>query len=139
MRQVIDEILSGNFMFDKGSLDFSCPRIDLSLYADTVEEGSFSISGPEGRVTEGYVVSSDVRMTCVTHSFSGSQDEILYRFDASGMEEGEEAKGVFHIISNQGEYYLPFSVVIIPRTITSNLGNIKNLFHFTKFFFQKLH
>ena len=53
MRQVIDEILSGNFMFDKGSLDFSCPRIDLSLYADTVEEGSFSISGPEGRVTEG--------------------------------------------------------------------------------------
>lgn len=131
MRQVIDEILSGNFMFDKGSLDFSCPRIDLSLYADTVEEGSFSISGPEGRVTEGYVVSSDVRMTCVTHRFSGSQDEILYRFDASGMEEGEEAKGVFHIISNQGEYYLPFSVVIIPRTITSNLGNIKNLFHFT--------
>lgn len=131
MRQVIEEIRNGNFMFEKGSLDFSCPRIDLSLYADTIEEGSFSVSGPQGRVTEGYVVSSDMRMTCVTQGFSGSQDEILYRFDAGGMEEGEEAKGAFYIISNQGEYYLPFSVTIIPKVITSSLGNIKNLFHFT--------
>ncbi len=131
MRQVIEEILNGNFKFDKGSLDFSCPRIDLSLQADTVEEGSFTVCGPKGRVTEGYVVSSDVRMTCMTQGFSGSQDEILYRFDARGMEEGEEAKGAFHIISNQGEYYLPFSVIIIPDIITSSLGNIKNLFHFT--------
>lgn len=131
MRQVIEEIRNGNFNFDKGSLDFSCPRIELSLLADTVEEGSFSIYGPEGQVTEGYVVSSDLRMECMTQGFSGSQDEILYRFDARGMEEGEEVKGAFHVISNQGEYYLPFSVVIVPKIITSSLGNIKNLFHFT--------
>lgn len=131
MRQVIEEIRNGNFNFDKGSLDFSCPRIELSLLADTVEEGSFSVYGPEGQVTEGYVVSSDLRMECMTQGFSGSQDEILYRFDARGMEEGEEVKGAFHVISNQGEYYLPFSVVIVPKIITSSLGNIKNLFHFT--------
>lgn len=131
MRQVIEEIRNGNFNFDNGSLDFSCPRIELSLLADTVEEGSFSIYGPEGRVTEGYVVSSDLRMECITRGFSGSEDEILYRFDTRGMEDGEEVRGAFHIISNQGEYYLPFSVVIVPKTITSSLGNIKNLFHFT--------
>lgn len=131
MRQVIEEIRNGNFNFDKGSLDFSCPRIELSLLADTVEEGSFSVYGPEGQVTEGYVVSSDLRMECMTQGFSGSQDEILYRFDARGMEAGEEVKGAFHVISNQGEYYLPFSVVIVPKIITSSLGNIKNLFHFT--------
>lgn len=131
MRQVIEEIRNGNFNFDNGSLDFSCPRIEMSLLAGTVEEGSFSVYGPEGRVTEGYVVSSDLRMECMTQNFSGSEDQILYRFDARGMEEGEEVKGAFHVISNQGEYYLPFSVVIEPKIITSSLGNIKNLFHFT--------
>jgi hypothetical protein len=131
VRQVVEEILNGNFNFDKGSLDFSCPRIDLSLLKDTVEEGTFSIYGPEGCVTEGYIVSTDLRMECMTKHFSGSQDEVLYRFDARGMEAGDEVKGAFYVISNQGEYYLPFCVTIVQKSITSSLGTIKNLFHFT--------
>lgn len=131
MRQVIEEILHGKFNFENGSLDFSCPRIELSLHADTACEGFFLVYGPTGQVTEGHVMSSDLRMECVTKTFSGSQDEILYRFDAAGMEAGEEVRGSFHVISNHGEYYLPFSVTIVPETITSSLGNIKNLFHFT--------
>lgn len=131
MRQVIEEILHGKFNFENGSLDFSCPRIELSLHADTACEGFFLVYGPRGQVTEGHVVSSDLRMECVTKTFSGSQDEILYRFDAQGMEVGEEVKGSFHVISNHGEYYLPFTVSIMPEVITSSLGTIKNLFHFT--------
>ncbi|MBD5476432.1 MAG: hypothetical protein HDR17_10730 [Lachnospiraceae bacterium] len=131
MRQVIEEILNGKFNFDNASLDFSCPRIEISLHADETAEGSFTVYGPVGRMTEGYAVSSDLRMECVTQSFSGSQDEIHYRFDAHGMEEGEEVKGAFNIISNQGEYYLPFSVSVMPKVIVSSMGNIRNLFHFT--------
>lgn len=131
MRQVIEEILNGKFNFDNGSLDFSCPRIEISLHADETVEDFFTVYGPAGRMTEGYVVSSDLRMECVTQSFSGSQDEIHYRFDAEGMEEGEEVKGAFNIISNQGEYYLPFTVSVVPEVIASSMGNIRNLFHFT--------
>ena len=89
------------------------------------------VYGPKGQVTEGHIVSSDLRMECVTEIFSGSQDEILYRFDARGMEVGEEVRGSFHVISNHGEYYLPFTVSIVPEVIDSSLGSIKNLFHFT--------
>ena len=131
MRQAAEEILNGKFNVSNGLLDFSCPRIDLSLYADTVTEDFFTVYGPEGRMTEGYVVSSDLRMECLTQSFSGSRDEIHYRFDSQGMEAGEEVKGAFNVISNQGEYYLPFSVTITPKTVVSSMGGIKNLFHFT--------
>ena len=131
MRQAAEEILNGKFNVNDGLLDFSCPRIELSLYADTVTEDFFTIYGSEGRVTEGYVVSSDLRMECLTQSFGGSRDEIHYRFDSQGMEVGEEVKGAFNIISNQGEYYLPFSVTITPETVVSSMGSIKNLFHFT--------
>ena len=131
MRQVVEEILNGKFNTGSGSLDFSCPRIELSIHADTVVEDFFLVYGPEGRMTEGHVVSSDLRMECLTQTFGGSQDEIHYRFDAHGMEVGEEVKGAFNVISNQGEYFLPFSVVIVPEVIVSSLGNIKNLFHFT--------
>ena len=131
MRQVIEEILNGKFNAENGSLDFSCPRIEISLHADETVEGFFTVYGPSRRMTEGYVVSSDLRMECMTGSFSGSQDEIHYRFDAHGMEAGEEVKGAFNIISNQGEYYLPFFVSVVPESVISSLGSIKNLFHFT--------
>lgn len=127
----MDEILSGNFKFENGSLDFSCPRIELSVQKGTVAEGSFTIYGRQGVVTEGYVVSSDLRMECLTQTFGGSQDEIFYRMDTSEMETGNEIKGAFHIVSNQGEYYLPFSVTVIAEVMESSLGPIKNLFHFT--------
>ncbi len=112
-------------------MELSCQRIQLEVDVDTVTEGSFTVFGLPGRVTEGYVVSSDLRMQCVSREFSGVQDEIFYRFDAHGMEPGEEAKGTFYIISNQGEYYIPFSVSITVRKIVSGMGEIKNLFHFT--------
>lgn len=131
LKQVIEEILDGNFRYDNGSLDFSCPRVELSVKAGSEAEGSFTVYGPQGVVTEGYVVSSDLRMRCITQSFSGSQDEIFYRVDAKQAEAGDEIKGAFHIVSNQGEYYLPFSVEIITDVIESSLGPIKNLFHFT--------
>lgn len=128
---VIDEILDGKFHVDDGSLDFSCPRVTLSLRAGSVCEGSFFVYGPEGLVTEGTVSASDLRMECVTKRFGGSEDEILYRFDAAGMEAGEEVSGSFHIISNRGEYYLPFQVKTESEEIDSSLGEIRNLFHFT--------
>ncbi len=131
MRQVIEDILNGKFNHDRGSLEFSCQRIQLEVDADTVTEGSFTIYGPEGQVTEGDVISSDLRMECVSRRFGGVQDEIFYRFDAHGMEPGEESRGSIHIISNQGEYYIPFSVSISADRIMSSMGEIRNLFHFT--------
>ena len=128
---VVEEILNGKLNSDRGSLDFSCPRVELSVQKDSSVEGTFRVYGPVGKTTEGYVLSSDLRMECITEEFGGSEDEILYRFHAQGMEGGEECKGTFQIISNQGEYSLPFSVNVIADTLTSSLGNIKNLFHFT--------
>lgn len=128
---VVDEILDGKFHVDDGSLDFSSPRVNLSLRADGICEGSFFVYGPDGLLTEGRVAASDLRMECVTKRFGGSEDEIFYRFNAAGMEAGEEVSGFFHIISNRGEYYLPFQVKVELGEIDSSLGEIRNLFHFT--------
>ncbi|MDE7197870.1 MAG: hypothetical protein K2O15_03190, partial [Lachnospiraceae bacterium] len=128
---VVDEILEGKFHAGDGSLEFSCPRVTLSLQADTACEGSFFVYGPEGALTEGEVCASDLRMECVSTRFGGSQDEIFYRFHADGMEAGEEVSGSFHMISNRGEYYLPFEVKVLSDEIVSSMGKIRNLFHFT--------
>lgn len=130
MREIIDRILEGNFDYDKGSLDFSCSKLEIHLLEGEDAEGSFQVFGEEGRILEGEVLSSDLRMECLTSHFVGNGEEIHYYFHADKMQEGEVAKGIFAVLSNQGEYYLPFVVNIDYSRVESSMGNIKNLFHF---------
>lgn len=130
MQKIINQILEGNFDYENGSLDFSCAKIELSLSKGEVYEGSFHIFAPQGRFTGGTVLSSDLRMECVTGEFVGCDEEIFFRFHGENLEEGDVVKGNFYIISNQGEYYLPFVVSVEYTVLDSSVGAVRNLFHF---------
>ncbi len=130
MEDAAARILEGKFNDNIYSLEFSSPVIELSLHEGEVYEGSFTITGPENEVTEGKVSSTRLRMQCLTDAFSGRQEEIGYRFDTCGMREGDTLKGEFRVISNHGEYFVPYDVSIVQGTLDSGLGIIKNLFHF---------
>lgn len=130
MQKIIDRILEGNFDYGNGSLDFSCDKMELSIQKGQLYEGSFRIFAPAGQFTEGGVFSSDWRMECLTGEFAGAEEEVFFRFHGETLEEGEVVKGCFDIISNQGEYYLPFVVSVGHGLPESSTGTIKNLFHF---------
>ncbi len=130
IQQVIQPILDGNFDYEYGTLDFSCSKCELSLLPGDICEGSFTIDSAPGRLTNGYVTTSDLRMECLTPKFSGTVEEISYRFHGENMEEGDVVKGEFNIVSNHGEYYIPFLVTAEQYMLSSSIGNIKNLFHF---------
>lgn len=130
MEEVIERLLEGNFDYEKGSLDFSCTKLELSIRSGECREGSFTIFGEEGRYTQGNILSSDGRMECLTTEFVGGKEEIFFCFHGENLEEGDVVKGEFHVISNQGEYYLPFVVNVAYTVLETSLGNVKNLFHF---------
>lgn len=130
MQEIIDQILEGNFDYENGSLDFSCAKLEINISAGEVVEGSFFIHATPGRLTRGYINSTDLRMECLTPDFTGNDEEIAYRFHGENMEEGEVVKGAFNVISNHGEYYLPFVVSVEHTVLDSSIGPIKNLFHF---------
>ena len=130
MREIIDRFLKGNFEYTEKKLDFSTPRVELSLGTGEMIEGTFTIFGPVGGLSEGHIYSSDVRMEVLTPDFSGSPYEASYRFNAIGMTPGDVLQGEFRVISNQGEYLIPFVASVRLDHIASSLGDIKNLFHF---------
>lgn len=130
MREVIEQILDGTYDYEKGALDFSCAKLEIELQKGENYEGSFKIFASEGKYTVGYVTSSDPRMECLTPEFSGNEEEISFRFHGEWMEEGEVTKGEFYIVSNKGEYYLPYVVSVEYTVPQSSIGPIKNLFHF---------
>lgn len=119
------------FHVKRGSLSFSVDTVTLTLAPGEGKEGSFVILGAGGRPAAGFVLSSQIPMKVLTPSFSGSREVIGYRFEAAGFDPGETIDGAFRIISNNGEYELPFHVTVNAKSLDSSLGPIHNLIHFT--------
>lgn len=131
MMTIIDNINNGQIDRPKGTLGFSVDTVDLTVLPGQIAEGSFSVLAPSGELNEGYVYSDDYRMECITESFQGSQDEIAYRFHAGNLLPGTEVHGSFILITNHGEYRIPFNVHTESYIIRSSIGPIRNLMHFT--------
>ena len=130
MRECVEQILEGKYDYETSSLDFSCAKVELTLHSGDICEGSFHVYTSGAGFTKGYVSTTDMRMECLTEEFTGENDEILYRFHGENLQEGEVVKGNFCIISNQGEYFLPFVASVEYDVYVSSVGKIKNLFHF---------
>lgn len=131
MREVVEQILNGTYDYEKGALDFSCTKLEITLQKGELYEGSFQIYATEGKYTVGHITTSDYRMECLTPDFVGNGEEIYFRFHGEWMEEGEVTKGEFIVVSNRGEYYLPYVVSVEHTVPQSSVGPVKNLFHFT--------
>ena len=131
MREVVEQILDGTYDYEKGSLDFSCAKLEIELQKGEVYEGNFTIFASEGKYTMGYITTTDPRMECLTREFSGNEEVISFCFHGEWMEEGEVTKGEFVVMSNKGEYYLPYVVKVVHTVPQSSMGPVKNLFHFT--------
>lgn len=132
MREVIDEVLGGNYGSETGALDFSQATIEFSVLPGEPYQGTFWVRGEDGSVGTGSVFSTDYRMECLTPEFSGREAEISYVFHGACIEAGESVKGAFRIISNLGEYSIPFEVTCVAGQVESSAGPIQNLSEFAK-------
>lgn len=130
METIVKKILEEKFEYERGNLEFSVAEIRDHIVVGTTLEGSFTIYGPKGKLTIGQVISTDARMEILTKDFSGEQDEILYCFHGENIQPGMEIKGCFEIISNRGEYTIPFSMIAENETLQSSMGEIRDLFLF---------
>jgi len=130
LRKIVDKLINGFFEYDNRKLSISTPKIELGLHENEIREGSFFITSIDGVLINGYVYSSNIRMKIVTKFFEDVETEVKYEFNSVGLAEGDVQKGDIHIVSDSGEYYLPFVVMIQQSLIGGVQGNIKNLFHF---------
>ena len=131
MKRMRERILEERWQVQRTELSFSCKQVELSPLPEQIAEGTFQILCEEGTTAEGFVRADDERIGCAAPWFSGNGETVLFTFDARGMAEGESREGFFHIISDCGEYRLPYRIVVGERMLQSSMGEVRDLFHFT--------
>lgn len=110
---------------------FSQTNLDLVTDAQSVLSGEIEITAQIDKPIRLVFYSSHYRMQCLTNEMAGTSDVLKYRFDPTGLDDGEEIKGEFSLVSNVGEYRIPYLVRVEKAYRDDELGKVKNLFHFT--------
>ncbi|MBR4719505.1 MAG: hypothetical protein IKP31_04590 [Lachnospiraceae bacterium] len=106
-------------------------RIEESIPAGAIYEGSFTIESIDELPASGNIYTSSMRLVCRVDSFDAKCVDVAFLFDSTGLEPGDIVKGDVQIVSNKGEYYIPFAFSIVRSIVKSSMGSVKNLFHFT--------
>lgn len=131
MRERVEELGRGDFKINIPKIEISTPLIEIDLNVDEYYEGYFSLKSLNTHIMKGMIYTSTYRMQCLNTQFKGVEAKVFYRFNAKGICEGSSFKGKFYIITNGGEFTLPFIINIKKKEIHSSIGKINNLFHFT--------
>ena len=132
MYKRIEQLAEGKVNIEVPGLVVSPDQIRLEPVEGVTTSDSFTIEGMHHARIKGVVYSSDLRMEIKNSQFQGAGGEISYEFHGEHMLEGEVASGTFFIISNGGEYQLPWSVTVKRLYAETSIGRITNLDEFVR-------
>lgn len=116
--------------YENDLLEVSECRIELMAFPGEKPGGEIKVRSRSGREVHVFFYSDHYRMQCRVSEIIGSEGILTYRFDTEGMSPGTVEKGELCILSELGEYRIPFMVSVCRQLAETSLGEIRNLFHF---------
>lgn len=130
MKEKLTKFSRGVFQYKKPSLLFSQESIEFSLEAGKVYEGNFTITTKAGIPIKGILSKTDHFLKLSKTSFTGTEAKIDFTYDATNLPAGETHVGTIQVISNCGEYEIPFVAKVEVPYFMTELGKIRDLFQF---------
>ena len=105
-------------------------RLTITAGENEKQEDHVQISSRKGKEISCVFYSSHYRVQCLDQGFVGKEGKLPYSIDTTGLNAGDEIRGEFSILSNFGEYRVPYQITVKPVMMTDELGEMRNLFHF---------
>lgn len=130
MKEKLTKFSRGVFQYEKPTLLFSQESIDFSVEAGKIYEGEFTITTAKRIPIKGILLKTDHFLKLSKTSFSGTEVIIGFMYDATELPAGETHVGSIQVISDCGEYEIPFMAKVEVPYFMTELGKIRDLFQF---------
>lgn len=131
MKEKLTQFSKGVFQYEKPSLLFSQEYIEFRIESGKEYSGSLTVTTEKKHRIKGIVCSTSHFLKIREMSFCGTDITIEYVFNASMLPAGDTHSGSIKVISNCGEYEIPFVGKVEQPYFESSIGEIKDLFQFT--------
>ncbi len=130
MKAIVEQYAKGEFRIDRPDVHISKQNFKLNIEAGTIYEGSFTVESRNKFPIKGMVYDSRYLLRFESHSFISRRFEVCYSFDATCLEAGQNFRGHINVITDGGEFRLPYDISIVPPCVTCGSERIDDLFKF---------
>ena len=83
-------------------------KLNEHIPAQEISRGEINLASSNGLSMKGLVYSSHYRVKVLTEAFGGLRSRILYEIDTTYLENGDQIRGSFFLVTNGGEKEIPF-------------------------------
>lgn len=133
MKGIVEQYARGEFNVDRPSVDLSISKLELTVETGSVYHGSFQVYSTNDRPIKLMVYDSRYLIDFKSHTFIGKKNTVAFSFDANGLERGKAFKGHMNIITDGGEFRIPYNIEIVDPYIEIGDRKIEDLFQFASF------
>ncbi|MGN0436179.1 MAG: DUF5717 family protein [Wujia sp.] len=130
MKGIVEHYAKGEFRIDRPEVVISEDFLKLNIESGTVYEGSFNVASTNDHVIKAMVYDNRYLLRFDNHTFINRRFEVKYTFDATCLEPGKNYKGHISIITDGGEFKIPYEIEIVPSYVKYGDQKIDDLFKF---------
>lgn len=133
MKEFIDKLSRGVIEYERPIIEVSVSEIDFELDTNEKKKGSFTIKSINNIPVKCVIYSSNQCLKPENNTVVGLEGKIEYTVDGSFIQENTEITGNINIVSNGGEYTIPYRIGAQSRSAGTVRGKIRNMFHFANY------
>ena len=130
MKAIVEQYAKGQFKVDRPDVFISVSQFSINIEAGTLYEGSFMVESLNDYPIKGMVYDSRYVLRFEDHSFISKSFTVKYSFDATCLEAGQNFRGHINVITDGGEYRLPYDISIVQPCVKHLDEKIDDLFKF---------
>lgn len=127
MKRKMEQLRNGKFKYKLPGLILSQNSIHVRLKPGEKVQGELYFGAEDESKIKGYVSASGRRFVPAIEKFSGTAIQLAYGIDAAGMKSGESCEGTLSLITNIGEYEVPFIIEAEKEQMYTSSGEISDL------------
>lgn len=131
MKATVEQYARGDFQFDRPRILISEQKLDLRIEAGTIYHGILTLSNVQDARMKVMVYDDRYLFTFDRHIFVERKCELRYHFDGSHYEQGKTIRGNLNVITDGGEFVVPYTVEIVAPYVETSLGPVNDMFQFT--------
>lgn len=125
MRERINRLARGIIDGEVPQVKVTPPAIEETVRSGVATRREFVVTSENQLHIKGLAYSSNYRVKLHSGAFGGTYNHVVYEVDGSYLEDGDEIKGAFYLVTNGGEREVPYSFRVEFGTSGRALSDLK--------------
>lgn len=130
MKEKVEQYAKGEYDVRRPQVEVSVEHLQLNIEAGSVLKGTFEVRSGNSQKIKAMVYDSRYLFKIEPHNFISKTQTVEYSFDANKWEKGEKISGSIYLVTDGGEYTIPYDIEIKDPTVATSIGDLNDMFQF---------